>query len=389
MNRRVDQELFEEAVAENNEPAARRLLSVGADVNTKDNNGHTPLHNASAMDHSQVVQALLEHRADIEASNNDGWTPLHAASMIDSRGSSQVVQVLLEHGADIEAKDNDDKTPLHWASIMDSSQVVKGFLENGADIEAKDTGNGFTPLHWACFRGHVAVVIELLGHGAGIDANNDSEGATSTLSKRKRRGADTEARDNDGETPLHKASYKGCMFIVKALLSGGANIIAANNAGLLPIHQAMASENSEVAKYLLQHFYATTRRLPLHKLLEDLTWIGNPDSTAAVDVPPLRTALFLNVLRADHVVETIEYLVVRNPALLSSRDQDGALPIHLACRRGASFTIVQSLVNHYKASVKSVTSQGDLPLFLACEIPEPSLDTIFILMKLYPDVIYR
>jgi hypothetical protein len=56
---------------------------------------------------------------------------------------------------------------------------------------------------------------------------------------------------------------------------------------------------------------------------------------------------------------------------------------------GASFTIVQSLVKHYQASVKSVTPQGDLPVFLACEMPETSLDTIFLLIKLYPDLVYR
>jgi ankyrin repeat protein len=94
-------------------------------------------------------------------------------------------------------------------------------------------------------------------------------------------------------------------------------------------------------------------------------------------------------LGTDDVVEILEYLVERDPALLSSRDEDGSLPLHLACRRGAFFTMVQSLVNFYKASVKSVNSRGDLPLFLACEIPEPSLDTIFLLMKLYPDLVYR
>jgi hypothetical protein len=36
-----------------------------------------------------------------------------------------------------------------------------------------------------------------------------------------------------------------------------------------------------------------------------------------------------------------------------------------------------------------VTFEGDLPLFLACEMPETSLGTIFILTKQYPDVIYR
>jgi hypothetical protein len=77
----------------------------------------------------------------------------------------------------------------------------------------------------------------------------------------------------------------------------------------------------------------------------------------------------------------------KNPELLSSRDQDGSLPLHVACRLGVSFRIAQALVNSYKASVKSVTSEGDLPLFLACEMPKTSLDTIFLLMKLCPDLV--
>jgi ankyrin repeat protein len=104
-------------------------------------------------------------------------------------------------------------------------------------------------------------------------------------------------------------------------------------------------------------------------------------------VTTLRAALDENVLGTDDVVEILEYLVDQNP--LASCGQDGSLPLHEACRRGASFTIVQSLVNLYKASVKSVTSEGDLPLFLACEKSEPSLDTVFLLMKLYPDLVYR
>jgi ankyrin repeat protein len=120
--------------------------------------------------------------------------------------------------------------------------------------------------------------------------------------------------------------------------------------------------------------------------LKDLTWIGD---LGIIGVPPLRTALVKNVLGTDDVVEILEYLVDENPELLSSHDQDGSLPLHEACRRGASFAVVQSLVNRYKASVKSVTPQGDLPLFLACEMPATSLNTLFLLMKLYPDVVYR
>jgi ankyrin repeat protein len=239
---------------------------------------------------------------------------------------------------------------------------VSRLLSVGADVNARNNF-GSTPLSWASHYGHVPVVVELLKHGADIDATVN------------------------GWTPLHLACNYGHLPVVKALVSGGANILAANNDGLLPVHEAVSSGHTAVAKYLLQHIYATTRRLPLHELVEDITWIGNPNIDDRA--PPLLAALRRNVLGTDDVVEIVEFLVDRNPAWLRSRDQDGSLPLHVACRHGAPFTVVQSLVNLYKASVKSMTPQGDLPLFLACDIPKPSLDTIFILIKLDPDVVYR
>jgi hypothetical protein len=92
-------------------------------------------------------------------------------------------------------------------------------------------------------------------------------------------------------------------------------------------------------------------------------------------------------LGTDDVVEILEYLVGQNPELLRSRDRDGSLPLHVACRSGVSFAIVQFLVNRDGASVKSRTPQGDWPLFLACEMPATSLDAIFLLVQLYPEFV--
>jgi ankyrin repeat protein len=281
---------------------------------------------AAYINNLPEVRRLLSVGADVNATTETGWTSLHQACM---NGHLEVFNELLHHGADIEAKNN----------------------------------TGWTPLRLACMNGHLEVFNELLSRGANIDA-----------------------KDYDGDTPLHLASLYDHLPVVKALLSRGANFLIANNDGYLPIHKAVHSGHSAVSKCLLQHFYATTRRLPLHELLKDLAGI-DPDSR--VGVPPLRYALHRNVLGMDDVAEIVEFLVARNPALITSRDQDGSLPLHVACRRGASFTIVQSLVNLYKASVKIVTSEEDLPLFLACEMPETSLDTMFLLMKLYPDLVYR
>jgi ankyrin repeat protein len=296
----------------------------------------------------------------------------------------QEARRLLSVGADVNYKDNDGETPLSVASYNGHVQVVTELVEHGADIEAKDNV-GDTSLHCAWWNGHLAVVNELL-------SPNDSIGTTTIktiLGKRKSRGADTEAKNDQGSTPLHIACYNGRVAVVKALVIGGADILAANNDGRLPIHQAMGYRRSAaaVSKYLFPHFYAKICGcLPLHKLLEDLTWIGDPYSREA---PPIREALYRAVLGTDDVVVILDYLVDRDPAWLCSRDQEGSLPLHVACRRGAAFSIVQSLVNHDKSSVKSMTSGGDLPLFLACEMPDTSLSTIFILMKLYPDMVHR
>jgi hypothetical protein len=45
------------------------------------------------------------------------------------------------------------------------------------------------------------------------------------------------------------------------------------------------------------------------------------------------------------IVEILDSLREKNPEWLRARNQDGSLPLHVACRRGASCTIVQSLVN--------------------------------------------
>jgi ankyrin repeat protein len=139
----------------------------------------------------------------------------------------------------------------------------------------------------------------------GLLSPNFINGTTSILGKRKRQGANIEAKDNAGNTPLHDASWNGHLPVVKALRSGGANILARTNyEGLLPIHQAVSEGNSAVAKYLLQQLYATTRRHPLHELLEYLSCIGNPDSTSS-EVPPLSAALDQDVLGTDDVVEIL------------------------------------------------------------------------------------
>jgi len=79
------------------------------------------------------VQLLLEKGADIESKNKDGWTPLLRAV---EKGHKAIVQLLLEKGADIESKDWNGSTPLVWAAGQGYNTAVAQLLISHASRSA-------------------------------------------------------------------------------------------------------------------------------------------------------------------------------------------------------------------------------------------------------------
>jgi ankyrin repeat protein len=154
-----------------------------------------------------------------------------------------------------------------FLAVCESNLLQFRFLLSVRDGVNGKTSDGSTHLIVASLRDHVQVVIELLEHGADVNTKDDTDW-----------------------TALHWAIFEGHLAIVKALVSGGADILAANNTGSLPIHYAVSQGHSAVSKHLFQQLYATTRHLPLHELVEDITWIGDPNSS---EVPPLHNHLLL------------------------------------------------------------------------------------------------
>ena len=53
-----------------------RLLQVGMNVNSKDSDGSTPLHHASAYGHVACIDVLLHHGANRAVLNKKGWSPI-------------------------------------------------------------------------------------------------------------------------------------------------------------------------------------------------------------------------------------------------------------------------------------------------------------------------
>jgi ankyrin repeat protein len=92
---------------------AKELLRNGAEVNARDYQGRTALHQAVIGQSKNVVLELLKNGADITARDNEGRTALHLAA---ATRRLEILKLLLEEGADVNVHDNEGKTPLQLAA---------------------------------------------------------------------------------------------------------------------------------------------------------------------------------------------------------------------------------------------------------------------------------
>ena len=184
------------------------------DVNATDYRLGTPLHHAALSDNIAVAEEFIARGAEIEAVGElQGSRPLHLAAEF---GSLRVAQLLLQSGASIEAVDANHRTALARAAIADQVEILDLLLKHGAPVDGRDKLLERTALIEAANVGAVDSVRFLLRSGANVDGQDDSgksavwyallsysraEGPA-LLQLLVREGADIEAADETGMTPL-------------------------------------------------------------------------------------------------------------------------------------------------------------------------------------------
>ena len=235
---------------------ASLLLSNGADVNVKADDGVTALIVAALYGHAEVVSLLLSSGAEVNAELNGGGTALYASSQ---NGHAEVVSLLLSSGAEVNAERNDGRTPLYVASQEGRAEVVSLLLSNGADVNMEITG-GATPLFVASEYGHAEIVSPLLSNGADVNAQA-SNGATALMMASQAghietvrlllsNGVDVNAQADRDVTALFLASLYGQAEIVSLLLSNGADVNMEADDGMTAIRIAQREGHEGIVEML-------------------------------------------------------------------------------------------------------------------------------------------
>jgi len=109
-------------------------------------------------------------------------------------------------------------------------KAVKHHLDAGVDVNLKDEFGKQTPLHEAATYGHKEVAELLIA-----------------------KGADVNAKDDDGVTPLFDAALLGHTAIAELLIEKGADVNAKDMGGKTALDKAIINDETKIADLLRKH----------------------------------------------------------------------------------------------------------------------------------------
>lgn len=230
------------------------LLERGADPNVRDEGDHAgPLHFAAEKQHLSMIRRLIEHGADpIGAGDMHELEVIGWATVFGRDPKSQVSEYLLSHGARhnifsavatgaVEAirdivssapadlnrpmdETNHRRRPLHLAVVTKQPAGLAALVELGAQLDALDAA-GLTPLDQAALDGEMRIAQALIDHGATIDL-------PAAIALGRERDVERLLRENpDGLRPgrrwgtlIVRASARAPGEVIEAMIRAGASV---------------------------------------------------------------------------------------------------------------------------------------------------------------------
>ncbi|MGW5752896.1 ankyrin repeat domain-containing protein [Nocardia rhamnosiphila] len=186
---------------------------------------------AAAHNDAGQVHELLANGADLETRGEQGRTPLVAAT---KNRATAAARALVEAGADVDAKDDLQDSAYLYAGAEGIDDILELTLTHGADLRSVNRYGG-TALIPAAEHGHITTVRRLIEAGVEVDHIN-----------------------NSGWTALHEAIVYGdgssrYQQVVTALLAAGADPSIPDSAGRTALDNARRLGQSAIVQILRDH----------------------------------------------------------------------------------------------------------------------------------------
>ncbi|CAH2319960.1 E3 ubiquitin- ligase MIB2 isoform X2 [Pelobates cultripes] len=231
------------------------LLQANANIDLKDDEGDTALHYAAYGNQAAVIRVLLAKGADTELLNNAKFTALYIAV---NKGFAEVVQVLCIPNTTINIQDSHGDTPLHCAITADFRSIIEILTEVPNIDFTVQNSQGFNLLHHSTLKGNIVAVRKILERARQLVDSKKEDGFTAlhlaTLNNHqevagvliKEGRCDVNLRNNRNQSPLHLAVTQGHVNLVHLLLSEGADVNAEDEDGDTPMHIVFMRQHLEL-----------------------------------------------------------------------------------------------------------------------------------------------
>ena len=216
------------------------LIDLGANVNAqRTDDKEAPLTLSSGWNKFMAVYLLLDHGADANIASADGNSPLHTAV---SKGFFDITKLLVEKGSYVNLQNKEGRTPLFLSVKNKHEQLIKLLIENEADVRIgyKENSTERFYLVRGKNRGRAA------WHYIAGEQVNEPE----IIDLLVKSGANVNAQDAEGFTPLHMAAIHGNLKIVKKLVDLDADVNIITTDGKNAAELAHLNEELEIEEYL-------------------------------------------------------------------------------------------------------------------------------------------